>query len=134
MKKIISITLLSIIAFSACKKENFLDRFPQDAISEPTYFKNENDLKLFVNQFYDSLPVQSPSFQYANNDFNSDNFVPGSIDQFLANQLTVPASDGGWTLTTWSGIRNVNYFLQRYNRADADNTTKGYYAGEAHFF
>ena len=134
MKKIITITLLSIIAFSACKKENFLDRFPEDAISEPTYFKNENDLKLFVNQFYDSLPIQSPSFQYVNNDFNSDNFVPGSIDQFLANQITVPSSGGSWTIASWSGIRNVNYFLQRYNRADADNTTKGYYAGEARFF
>ncbi|OQP53415.1 hypothetical protein A4H97_23485 [Niastella yeongjuensis] len=134
MKKIISIIVVSIIAFSACKKEDFLDRFPQDSISEPTYFKNENDLKLFLNQFYDSLPAQNPGFQSAYNDFNSDNFAQAKIDQFLANQLTIPASGGGWTQTTWSAIRNVNYFLQRYNKAEADNTIKGYYAGEAHFF
>jgi len=134
MKKIISIIVISIIAFSSCKKEDFLDRFPQDAISEPTYFKNENDLKLFMNQFYDSLPVQSPGFQSAFNDFNSDNFAPSAIDQFLANQLTIPASGGGWSQTNWSAIRNVNYFLQRYNRAEADIAIKAYYAGEAHFF
>lgn len=134
MKAIISISILSIIVFSACKKENFLDRFPQDAISEPTYFKNENDLKLFLNQFYDSLPVQSPSFQSLYNDFNSDNFAPGAINTFLASQSTVPASGGGWSQLDWSKIRNVNYFLQRYNRAEIDDATKGYYAGEAHFF
>ena len=134
MKTILSITLLLIVAFSACKKEDFLDRFPQDAISEPTYFKNENDLKLYINQFYDSLPVQSPSFQSAYNDFNSDNFAPAAIDQFLASQLTVPASGGGWSPASWAQIRNVNYFLQRYNRAEADATIKAAYAGEARFF
>ena len=134
MKAIISISILSIIAFSACKKENFLDRFPQDAISEPTYFKNENDLKLFVNQFYDYLPVQSPSYQGSYNDLNSDNFVPGAINQFLAGQVTIPASGGGWSTANWAAIRNVNYFLQRYDRAETDNAVKIIYAGEARFF
>jgi hypothetical protein len=136
MKAIISISILFIIAFSACKKEDFLDRFPQDAISEPTYFKNENDLKLYINQFYDSLPVQSPSPSILNvyNDFNSDNFVPGVINQFLANQITIPPSGGGWAQGNWANIRKINYFLQRYNRAEIDNTLKAIYAGEARFF
>jgi hypothetical protein len=129
MKSSTYIFLLLLVALGACKKENFLDRFPQDAISEPTYFKNENDLKLYMNRFYDNLPVQTVL-----NDNNSDNFAPAAIDQFLAGQYVIPSSGGGWALADWANIRNINYFLQRYNRAVADEVTKNFYAGEARFF
>lgn len=49
-KKILYIVIL-LLPFIACKKEGFLDRLPLDAISEQTYFKNENDLKLYINRF-----------------------------------------------------------------------------------
>lgn len=118
-----------ILLLGACKKEDFLDRFPQDAISEPTYFKNENDLKLYLNRFYDSLPVQR-----GNSELNSDNFVPGSRNIFLAGEYPVPATDDNWSYAGWASIRHVNYFLQRYQRAEMDATLKNYYAAEGHFF
>lgn len=118
-----------ILLISACKKEDFLDRFPQDGISEPTYFKNENDLKLFLNYFYDALPVQR-----GNSEGNSDNFAPGSRNVFLAGEYVVPATDTAWSYTGWANIRNVNYFLQRYQRAEMDAALKNNYAAEARFF
>lgn len=118
-----------ILLLGACKKEDFLDRFPQDAISEPTYFKNENDLKLYLNRFYDALPVQR-----GNSELNSDNFVPGSRDVFLAGEYVVPATDDNWSYAGWASIRQVNYFLQRYQRAEMDATLKNYYAAEGRFF
>lgn len=118
-----------VLLLAACKKEDFLDRFPQDAISEPTFFKNENDLKLYLNQFYDALPVQR-----GNSEANSDNFAQSSRDVFLAGEYVVPATDANWNYDGWSDIRDVNYFLQRYDRAQMDATVKNYYAAEARAF
>ncbi|RPD39839.1 RagB/SusD family nutrient uptake outer membrane protein [Chitinophaga barathri] len=117
------------LLLTACKREDFLDRFPQDAISEPTFFKNENDLKLYLNQFYDALPVQR-----GNSEANSDNFAQSSRDVFLAGEYVVPATDNNWNYAAWANIRNVNYFLQRYDRAQMDGTVKNYYVAEARFF
>lgn len=129
------ISVLVLLA-AGCKKEDFLDRFPLDAISEETYFKNENDLKLYVNQFYDALPVQrtrDPLNDYGT-DAQSDNYAMGNINQFLSGQYVVPASGGQWSVSGWANIRGVNFFLKRYNRAEMDPTIKNYYAGEARFF
>lgn len=130
MRKIHAVYITTLVLLiSACKKEDFLDRFPQDAISEPTYFKNENDLKLYVNRFYDALPVQR-----GNSESNSDNFAPGSRNTFLAGEYVVPATDENWSYEGWANVRNVNYFLQRYDRAEMDATLKSHYAAEARFF
>lgn len=118
-----------VLLLAACKKEDFLDRFPQDAISDPTFFKNENDLKLYLNRFYDALPIQR-----GNSEFNSDNFAQSNRDAFLAGELVVPATDDNWSYAGWANIRYVNYFLNRYNRAEIDATLKNNYAAEAHFF
>lgn len=133
---VLYISFLVLLAAS-CKREDFLDRFPQDAISEPTYFKNENDLMLYINRFYDYLPLQRSARDIPTDyesDANSDNYVPGAINTFLAGQYVVPPSGEGWATASWENIRGVNYFLQRYNRAQADQTIKNYYAGEARFF
>ncbi len=137
MKTRNTIYISILILFAAgCKKEDFLDRFPQDAISEQTYFKNENDLKLYINRFYDYLPVQRARNPTAEDstDARSDNYAMGNINTFLAGQYVVPPSGGGWSISDWARIRNINFFLQRYNRATIDQTVKNYYAGEAHFF
>ena len=49
---LVAVTLLTV----SCN--DYLDRFPKDSFSEPTFFKTENDLIYYANQFYGSLPVQ----------------------------------------------------------------------------
>ena len=122
---------LYILAFiglliSACNKQ--LNLYPKDALSEPTFFKNANDLALYCNQFYQSLPQQNSfwSDRYSDNEIALDHG-----DGFLDGTYIVPVSGGGWD---WSAIRNVNYFLQRYQRAATDQATLNKYAAEARFF
>ncbi|SDL11348.1 RagB/SusD family nutrient uptake outer membrane protein [Siphonobacter aquaeclarae] len=117
----------SALTMASCRNENFLDRFPQSSITEPTFFKNESDLKLYCNQFYTMLPVQR-SYQ---SESGSDNFVPNSQDVFLSGQYIVPVSGGGWS---WTNERNLNFFLNRYGKADASSAIKAKYAGEIRFF
>lgn len=126
MRSYILCILFFGLALVSCKRDEFLDRLPLDALSEPTFFKNENDLKLYSNRFYSSLPVQGPF-----GDNNSDNMVPANRNQFLAGLYVVPTTGGGWN---WGNERACNYFLQRYERAEADQATKDKYAAEVRFF
>ncbi len=130
MKKIslnhIIIAVMALAAFSSCKKEAFLDRFPLDSFSELTFFKTETDLKLYANQFYSTLPVE-----FASNDVASDDEVPLSQNSFLAGTYVIPATGGGWD---WGTIRSCNFFLQRYQNATIDAVIKEQYAAEVRFF
>lgn len=119
------IIALTVLLLAACNKQ--LDLYPKDALSEPTFFKNGNDLKLYCNQFYHNLPVQNSFWS----EKNSDNEVPLDADDFLYGSYVVPVSGGGWD---WSQIRGCNYFLQRYQRANADDATKSKYVAEIRFF
>ena len=118
---LVAVTLLTV----SCN--DYLDRFPKDSFSEPTFFKTENDLIYYANQFYGSLPVQR-----MDNDNNSDNMVPQNINTFLAGTYAVPGSGGGWASGDWANIRSCNYFLEHYSRAET--SFKERYAGEVRFF
>ena len=118
---LVAVTLLTV----SCN--DYLDRFPKDSFSEPTFFKTENDLIYYANQFYGSLPVQR-----MDNDNNSDNMVPQNINTFLAGTYTVPGIGGGWASGDWANIRSCNYFLEHYSRAET--SFKERYAGEVRFF
>lgn len=118
---LVAVTLLTV----SCN--DYLDRFPKDSFSEPTFFKTENDLIYYANQFYGSLPVQR-----MDNDNNSDNMLPQNINTFLAGTYTVPGSGGGWASGDWANIRSCNYFLEHYSRAET--SFKERYAGEVRFF
>ena len=117
----------SILVAVTVSCNDYLDRFPKDSFSEPTFFKTENDLIYYANQFYGSLPVQR-----MDNDNNSDNMVPQNINTFLAGTYTVPGSGGGWASGDWANIRSCNYFLEHYSRAET--SFKERYAGEVRFF
>ncbi len=104
--------IAALINVSSCKRDELLDRAPQDKLTEDVLFKTENDLKLYVNQFYTSLPVE-----FSDQDSQSDNQVPNSINSFLAGTDQVPGSGGGWSAGDWSGIRACNYFFKKECRS-----------------
>lgn len=129
-KNIIYALTLSVLAMVGCKRDSFLDLNPDDAFSDPTFFKNESDLKLYCNGFYNTLPVMD-----ASSDNNSDNMVPRTKDGFLSGQYIVPIvkndDNNEWS---WKNERSVNYFLARYKRAAVGDDVKNKYAAEARFF
>lgn len=126
IRQFLSYTIAATGLFiSACNKQ--LNLLPKDSLSEPAYFKNPNDLALYCNQFYSSLPLQNSFWT----ETNSDNQVPLNRNTFLAGTYPVPVTGGGWD---WAQIRAVNYFLQRYARVQADAATLNKYAAEARFF
>lgn len=124
----IGIMMLAGLIVTSCKNDDFLDKYPPDAFTEPTYFRTDEELSFFANRFYGSLPLNI----LTRSDGQSDNMVPNSPNTFLMGTYAVPSSGGGWATGDWSDIRNCNLFLDNYERVPG--ITKEKYAGEVRFF
>ena len=129
MKRIL---FISLVLLSGCSK--FLDRQPLSQISPDNGFNSESELQLYVRSFYDKM---LPNADNEDNGFSSlyaetsNNIVlTGLTSQYTGNR-TVPVSGGGWD---WTNLRNVNYFLQNYNRGGLDTTITYKYVAVAKFF
>lgn len=109
---------------TACN-DSFLDRFPEDAISEKNFFKSVADLETYTNSFYNWGPSTS--------DGVCDNIITsgdgGNVFKKM-NGLVNPNNVGQWD---WNGdgfgIRSMNFFLTRANQASGDQTRINHFIG-----
>lgn len=130
MKKNTIYILLAVLAVfgAACKKGN-LDRFPQDAISPNLFFNTEEDLALYVNGLL-SLPDRNTYL----NDQSSDNVATTAsveVKNVMLGNANAQNITGGWT---WGRLRNINYFLENYNKANVAADIKRHYVGLARYY
>lgn len=129
MKKTFLFILAGIIfTGSACKKA-FFDRYPQDAISPQLFFKSEEDLSLYINGL---LSIPGTGIYY--DDQKSDNMATTGqleIKNVLTGSPTSRNLTDGWD---WDRLRNINYFLDNYNKAQVTQDVKDHYAGMARYY
>ncbi len=127
MKKYI-VLLSAVLALSSCN-DDFLDRYPQTSVAPEEFFKSEEDLELYVNGL---LTMAGPgSYQ---SDQSSDNMATtGAIE--IKNIMT--GSPSSQTLTNgwdWGRLRNINYFLDNYEKAVASDEAIAHYVGLAKYY
>lgn len=115
-----------LVSFSAC---DTTDTIPEDAITDLNYWTKVADLKQFANSFYPSLSAPN---QF--NDNQSDNAVTNTPNEWLFNTVAVPGQGGGWATADWTAIRNLNYFLGRYQTVTGDVAEINHYVAEILFF
>jgi hypothetical protein len=129
MKKsliILSTAILSILSFSSC--EGFLETEPVDKLVPNTFFQSEKDLELFTTSFYQRmLPgglevVQSDEL----GDFTSKNQSPTFISGSFSSN-----NEGAWN---WTDLRNINYFLENFDKDQIPQEARDHYEGVARFF
>lgn len=90
---------------TACN--DVIDLKPLDSFTDESYWTSVEDLKRYTNRFYTNLSAPSNG-----GDTQSDNRVPTSYDKWLYNEyLLDDATD--WN---FSNIRNLNFFMNRYQR------------------
>lgn len=127
--KYIAIVLIGCM-FAACQKEDFLDRYPLDAVTEPVFFKTPGDLKIYVNQFYDrsNFPVMDKH----RGDVGTDIHINESVinPRFEGNRSVSNSAPG----LNYINIRSVNYFFENYRKCEGDFKDYKQYVGEAYFF
>lgn len=132
MKRIIYLALAGITLISACKKS--LDLEPLSQISPNNSFNSENELKLYVTSFYDKMLPNADNEDKAFTSLyaeTSDNIVLNGVDKKISGNRIVPVAGGGWN---WTDLRNVNYFLQNYQRGGVNPAIAIKYAAVAKFF
>lgn len=129
MKKNIYIMFAALaIGLGACKKGD-LDRYPQTSISPDLFFNTEEDLALYVNGLL-SMPDRGTYL----NDQSSDNVSTTAaveVKNIMRGNATAQNITGGWD---WARLRNINYFLENYNKAKISDEAKRHYAGLARYY
>lgn len=127
MKRYLLPLLTIVLGVTSC--EGFLEKYPKDKLVPETYFRNEEDLKLFSNSFYDNLLDKTPY------DAQSDIvFQKGTIsDELLggtAREVPTKAASGGWS---WGQLRKINTMLGHIDQCTDPEAVKQY-SGLAKFF
>ncbi|MCM1503023.1 MAG: RagB/SusD family nutrient uptake outer membrane protein [Bacteroidales bacterium] len=127
MKKILlPIITVVVLGVSSC---DFLDKQPKDTISPDNYFRNENDLKLFSNSFYDNLFEKEPFARQSDIFFQRAN-VSDELLGGVARQVPGDAGTGGWS---WGQLRKINTMLGNMYKCE-DPAVNRQYTGLARFF
>ena len=128
MKKYI-LPILAIAAFGATSCDSFLEKYPKDKLTPETYFRNEQDLKLFSNSFYDNLLDKTPYDAQSDLIFQKLNIS----DELLGGtkrEVPQAAASGGWS---WGQLRKINTMLGHIDQCEDEAVAKEY-AGLAKFF
>lgn len=129
MKKYIYIVFIAAAGMlSACKKAG-LDRFPQTSISPNLFFNTESDLSLYVNGL-----LSQPDRNTYLNDQSTDNVATTAaveVKNVMTGNTNAQNITSGWS---WSRLRNINYFLENYGKAQVSAAVKNHYAGLARYY
>ena len=144
MKKSIQyIFILALIVSAVSCNDSFLDRTPLNNISDAKYWLSTNDLKLYVNNFYnrnDLLALEngwgSIGIYGWDADNGSDTEVRYTYNTHMNSETTIPASGGGWGTGDWTSLRSINYFMDHYNQVEEITSFDAVkqYVGEALYF
>lgn len=132
-KNFIYIALLAITLFGFSSCSDFLDRIPDDELSDGSFWKTPNDAKMFIADVYRQiLPGQYNGD--IDGDIESDNAVHGI--KWAAGNVSkgiYDPADMGWS-GDYKAIRACNILLTKIdNIPDYEQADKEAVMGEAHF-
>jgi starch-binding outer membrane protein, SusD/RagB family len=129
-KKFIAYLAVMVFIVSSCHDK--LDIQPKDVLTDKSLGFSKNEMEMYSNQFYTSLPGYLSGWAWES-DGGTDNNVPSRYgwDGLTFGTQTVPSAGGGWSFTA---IRNVNFFLENYSRSGEPASTINVYLGEMLFW
>lgn len=104
---------------------DIIDISPIDSFTDESYWRSVDDLEKYANRFYTNLGGAG-----VDGDTQSDNRVTTSYNTWLFNEYLVEnASDWDWT-----NIRNLNFFMTRYQRVSGTETDINEQVAKVRFF
>lgn len=114
-------------SLSSCSKD-FLDKEPFDKLVPSSFFQTDKDLELYTTSFYQrQLPAGLAVVQADEmGEYTSKNISP----TFIAGSYSA-VNEGSWN---WTDLRNINYFLERYDNPSIPQEARNHFAGIARFF
>ena len=113
-------SLLVLPCLISCN--DFLERYPLDAMNDQSFFTSETDLEYYMNSLYNSHIIRNTIQQrWQNFTSGDDDVVFNSPNSFLMQHSSSGQADE--TSSTWNGaydyLRSVNYFIANAPRVGA---------------
>lgn len=124
---------VALLFLSSCN-DDFLNREPLDQLSTSGSLGTVNELRLYMNQFYEYLPSHPSTTGGAGvafDDARTDNMIFTAVNTRLNGQLT---RSNAVALSEYTQIRGLNFFLSKAFSAKGSANDVNQYIGEAYFF
>lgn len=115
--------MLSLVLVAGC--DDFLVRTPKDKMTPETFFRTEDECRLYTNDFYSMLP-EAASVYSEKADYITGIEVPSEV---MGNR-TVPSTADTWK---WTKLRDINFFIAHSDQCE-DLSVRNEYLGVARFF
>lgn len=130
MKSIFYLTLVFSLILGSCQKD-FLEKPPQNSISETIFWKTENDVFLAVNGMYVELPSEEVMYNDGASDIGYAQFPWESVATAVSSGIVSSSTEK----IPWSfiGIRKANYFLSKVDKVIMDEALKNRFKAEVRF-
>ncbi|MEX1121459.1 MAG: RagB/SusD family nutrient uptake outer membrane protein [Balneolales bacterium] len=128
MKKIISLAGIFLCAFAAQScEDNFLNVQPKTEIGGENFFNSADDLQMYLNSLI-NWPGYGGMFLEASDDATT----TGSAEyrNIMTNDVTSRQITSGWN---WDRLRDINYFLANFEKADISEADLRHFEGVARF-
>ena len=122
------IFLLLMMMVWGCN-DDFLDTSPQDQLAKENFFNSESDLQLYINGIHSVA-----SKWIYNGDQGTDNTSTTAAVEIKNMMLGSPSAENitsGWG---WGELRNINFFLENFSKADVDEITKNHFEGLGKYY
>jgi hypothetical protein len=131
-KIVVAISFLGATAvFSSCSKD-FLEKYPQDTMTDEDFWTKEENVRTFSYGFYTGFFSGYGSGYSWGNYFSgqafNDDFASTSPGEFTK---IVPESGGGWSFT-W--VRKANVFIERIKTVPMEEEAIAHWTGVGRFF
>ena len=131
MKKFTLLTVLAVFAlfYQGCE-DNFLNVQPETEIGGDTFFNSADDLNMYLNSLMDW-----PGFGFGESfalEASDDATSSGSVEfrNIMLNDVTSRQITDGWD---WEQLRDINYFLENFDRAEISDAELNHFEGIARF-
>ena len=129
MKRLLYILMIGCLGLASC--DDLLEKEPIHQLNASTFFSNENDLRVYSYSFYDyGLPSVDG---IAKGDHTSDYTAMNTPSSFIAGSWS-SEDQGGWSISSWNDLKNINYFLENIEDAPVDEKVLNHYKGLARFW
>ena len=106
--------------------DEYLNKEPLSDVTAENFFLKASDLELYTNGFYRMFPESS----IYSGDAKADNIITTTLSDEMRGTRLIPTTGGGWN---WEYLRDINFFLENYQKCDDENAKK-HYGGIARFF
>ena len=129
MKNILYFALAGTLMLGSCQKD-FLERAPQNSVSETLFWNSENEVYLAVNGLYADLPGEGLMYEDGATDIVHAQYPWESTATSISSGIVPTSTNAGWNFVT---IRKANYFLSNVDKANLDENLKKRYKAEVRF-